>query len=131
MAAPRTNRSASFPKLLPPALAAQPSTGPPPTPQIAINLNGYTKGARNEIFALEPAPVQVGWALGPLWGCCRCLVGGCHLWAAQSCCRAAFALATSRACPTPPPPLQASYLGFPATTGAPFLPWLILDQVRP
>ncbi len=28
--------------------------------QIAVNLNGYTKGARNEIFALEPAPVQVG-----------------------------------------------------------------------
>ncbi len=27
---------------------------------IAINLNGYTKGARNEIFALLPAPVQVG-----------------------------------------------------------------------
>jgi protein O-GlcNAc transferase len=47
---------------------------------IAVNLNGYTKGARNEIFALEPAPVQ------------------------------------------------ASYLGFPATTGAPFLPWLILDK---
>lgn len=49
--------------------------------QIAVNLNGYTKGARNEIFALQPAPVQ------------------------------------------------ASYLGFPATTGAPFLPWLILDKV--
>jgi protein O-GlcNAc transferase len=28
--------------------------------QVAINLNGYTKGARNEIFALLPAPVQVG-----------------------------------------------------------------------
>lgn len=28
--------------------------------QVAINLNGYTKGARNEIFALWPAPVQVG-----------------------------------------------------------------------
>lgn len=25
---------------------------------ILINLNGYTKGARNEIFALQPAPVQ-------------------------------------------------------------------------
>ncbi|KAL4437522.1 hypothetical protein ABPG77_003503 [Micractinium sp. CCAP 211/92] len=49
--------------------------------QIAVNLNGYTKGARNEIFALQPAPVQ------------------------------------------------ASYLGFPATTGASFLPWLILDKV--
>eukprot|EP01025_Chloroclados_australasicus_P009187 TRINITY_DN13536_c0_g2_i1.p1 TRINITY_DN13536_c0_g2~~TRINITY_DN13536_c0_g2_i1.p1 ORF type:complete len:949 (-),score=123.37 TRINITY_DN13536_c0_g2_i1:1866-4712(-) len=48
---------------------------------IAINLNGYTKGARNEIFALLPAPVQ------------------------------------------------ASYMGFPATTGASFLPYLIIDPV--
>jgi len=23
------------------------------------NMNGYTKGARNEIFALRPAPIQV------------------------------------------------------------------------
>lgn len=28
---------------------------------ILINLNGYTKGARNEIFALRPAPIQVMW----------------------------------------------------------------------
>ncbi|KAK0418691.1 hypothetical protein QR680_013716 [Steinernema hermaphroditum] len=28
---------------------------------ILINMNGYTKGARNEIFALRPAPVQVMW----------------------------------------------------------------------
>eukprot|EP00048_Salpingoeca_helianthica_P024102 m.29717 g.29717 ORF g.29717 m.29717 type:complete len:1284 (-) comp9187_c1_seq1:59-3910(-) len=28
---------------------------------ILINLNGYTKGARTEIFALRPAPVQVMW----------------------------------------------------------------------
>ncbi|WIA37736.1 hypothetical protein OEZ86_014614 [Tetradesmus obliquus] len=48
---------------------------------VAVNLNGYTKGARNEIFALRPAPVQ------------------------------------------------ASYMGFPATTGAPFLPYLITDKV--
>ncbi|GMH33160.1 hypothetical protein BSKO_00994 [Bryopsis sp. KO-2023] len=48
---------------------------------IAINLNGYTKGARNEIFALHPAPVQ------------------------------------------------ASYMGFPATTGASFLPYLITDPI--
>lgn len=26
---------------------------------ILVNMNGYTKGARNEIFALKPAPVQV------------------------------------------------------------------------
>lgn len=26
---------------------------------ILINLNGYTKGSRNEIFALHPAPIQV------------------------------------------------------------------------
>lgn len=49
--------------------------------QIAINLNGYTKGARNEVFALLPAPVQT------------------------------------------------SYMGFPATTGASFLPYLITDKV--
>ena len=28
---------------------------------VLINLNGYTKGARNEIFALKPAPIQVMW----------------------------------------------------------------------
>lgn len=28
---------------------------------VAINLNGYTKGARNEIFALWPAPVQASY----------------------------------------------------------------------
>ena len=28
---------------------------------ILINLNGYTKGARNELFALKPAPIQVMW----------------------------------------------------------------------
>lgn len=49
--------------------------------QVAVNLNGYTKGARNEIFALRPAPVQT------------------------------------------------SYMGFPATTGADFVPYLITDKV--
>jgi protein O-GlcNAc transferase len=47
---------------------------------VAVNLNGYTKGARNEVFALRPAPVQ------------------------------------------------ASFLGFPATAGADFLPWILLDK---
>lgn len=28
---------------------------------VLVNMNGYTKGARNEIFALRPAPVQVMW----------------------------------------------------------------------
>jgi protein O-GlcNAc transferase len=28
---------------------------------ILINLNGYTKGSRNEIFALQPAPLQVAY----------------------------------------------------------------------
>lgn len=28
---------------------------------ILVNMNGYTKGARNEIFALRPAPIQVLW----------------------------------------------------------------------
>ncbi len=26
---------------------------------VLINLNGYTKGSKNEIFALRPAPIQV------------------------------------------------------------------------
>ncbi|KAG2593799.1 hypothetical protein PVAP13_5NG012636, partial [Panicum virgatum] len=29
--------------------------------QILINLNGYTKGARNEIFAMQPAPIKVSY----------------------------------------------------------------------
>ncbi|CEG49920.1 probable udp-n-acetylglucosamine--peptide n-acetylglucosaminyltransferase sec-like [Plasmopara halstedii] len=28
---------------------------------LLINLNGYTKGARNEIFALQPAPLQISY----------------------------------------------------------------------
>ncbi|TKW18460.1 hypothetical protein SEVIR_5G432200v4 [Setaria viridis] len=48
--------------------------------QILINLNGYTKGARNEIFAMQPAPIQV------------------------------------------------SYMGFPATTGASYIDYLITDE---
>jgi len=28
---------------------------------ILVNMNGYTKGARNELFALKPAPIQVMW----------------------------------------------------------------------
>ena len=26
---------------------------------VLVNMNGYTKGARNELFALKPAPIQV------------------------------------------------------------------------
>ncbi|WVZ67695.1 hypothetical protein U9M48_016739 [Paspalum notatum var. saurae] len=48
--------------------------------QILINLNGYTKGARNEVFAMQPAPIQV------------------------------------------------SYMGFPATTGASYIDYLITDE---
>ncbi|KAE8720912.1 putative UDP-N-acetylglucosamine--peptide N-acetylglucosaminyltransferase SEC [Hibiscus syriacus] len=48
--------------------------------QILINLNGYTKGARNEIFAMQPAPIQV------------------------------------------------SYMGFPGTTGADFIDYLVTDE---
>ena len=47
-----------------------------------VTENGVTAGARNEIFALWPAPVQT------------------------------------------------SYMGFPATTGASFLPYLITDKVN-
>lgn len=48
--------------------------------QILVNLNGYTKGARNEIFAMQPAPVQV------------------------------------------------SYMGFPGTTGAEYIHYLVTDE---
>eukprot|EP00096_Caligus_rogercresseyi_P002006 TRINITY_DN1360_c0_g1_i2.p1 TRINITY_DN1360_c0_g1~~TRINITY_DN1360_c0_g1_i2.p1 ORF type:complete len:659 (+),score=198.35 TRINITY_DN1360_c0_g1_i2:1586-3562(+) len=47
---------------------------------ILINMNGYTKGARNEIFALRPAPLQVMW------------------------------------------------LGYPGTSGAPFMDYLLTDK---
>ena len=49
--------------------------------QILINLNGYTKGAKNEVFALRPAPVQ------------------------------------------------ASYMGFPSTLGADYVPYMITDRI--
>ncbi|KAL6988937.1 protein O-GlcNAc transferase [Sarracenia purpurea var. burkii] len=48
--------------------------------QILVNLNGYTKGARNEIFAMLPAPIQV------------------------------------------------SYMGFPGTTGADYIDYLVTDE---
>lgn len=48
---------------------------------ILVNMNGYTKGARNEIFALRPAPIQVMW------------------------------------------------LGYPGTSGAPFIDYIITDKV--
>uniref|UniRef100_A0A914DGF5 protein O-GlcNAc transferase n=1 Tax=Acrobeloides nanus TaxID=290746 RepID=A0A914DGF5_9BILA len=48
---------------------------------ILINMNGYTKGARNEIFALRPAPIQVMW------------------------------------------------LGYPGTSGAPFMDYIVTDIV--
>ncbi|KAE8720242.1 putative UDP-N-acetylglucosamine--peptide N-acetylglucosaminyltransferase SEC [Hibiscus syriacus] len=48
--------------------------------QILINLNGYTKGVRNEIFAMQPAPIQV------------------------------------------------SYMGFPGTTGADYIDYLVTDE---
>ena len=47
---------------------------------ILVNLNGYTKGARNEIFAMRPAPVQI------------------------------------------------SVMGFPATMGAEYIQWIVLDK---
>lgn len=48
---------------------------------ILINMNGYTKGARNEIFSLRPAPIQVMW------------------------------------------------LGYPGTSGAPFMDYIVTDAV--
>ncbi|XP_042395880.1 probable UDP-N-acetylglucosamine--peptide N-acetylglucosaminyltransferase SEC isoform X2 [Zingiber officinale] len=50
------------------------------TIHILVNLNGYTKGARNEIFAMKPAPIQV------------------------------------------------SYMGFPGTTGAAYIDYLVTDE---
>ncbi|KAJ4946666.1 hypothetical protein NE237_005541 [Protea cynaroides] len=47
---------------------------------ILVNLNGYTKGARNEVFAMQPAPIQV------------------------------------------------SYMGFPGTTGATYIDYLVTDE---
>ncbi|KAK6911273.1 O-GlcNAc transferase, C-terminal [Dillenia turbinata] len=47
---------------------------------VLVNLNGYTKGARNEIFAMQPAPIQV------------------------------------------------SYMGFPGTTGANYIDYLVTDE---
>ncbi|XP_072971752.1 probable UDP-N-acetylglucosamine--peptide N-acetylglucosaminyltransferase SEC [Typha angustifolia] len=47
---------------------------------ILVNLNGYTKGAKNEIFAMQPAPIQV------------------------------------------------SYMGFPGTTGASYIDYLVTDE---
>jgi len=49
--------------------------------QILVNLNGYTRGARNEIFALRPCPIQVMW------------------------------------------------LGYPNTSGAPYMDYLITDEI--
>ena len=48
---------------------------------VLVNLNGYTKGARTEIFALRPAPIQVMW------------------------------------------------LGYPGTSGAPFMDYIISDDI--
>ncbi|KAI1301551.1 UDP-N-acetylglucosamine-peptide N-acetylglucosaminyltransferase [Halotydeus destructor] len=48
---------------------------------ILLNMNGYTKGARNEIFALRPAPIQAMW------------------------------------------------LGYPGTSGAPFMDYIVTDKV--
>ena len=47
---------------------------------ILINMNGYTKGARNEIFVLRPAPIQIMW------------------------------------------------LGYPGTSGAPFMDYIVTDR---
>uniref|UniRef100_A0A8D0CHR6 UDP-N-acetylglucosamine--peptide N-acetylglucosaminyltransferase 110 kDa subunit n=1 Tax=Scleropages formosus TaxID=113540 RepID=A0A8D0CHR6_SCLFO len=47
---------------------------------ILVNMNGYTKGARNELFALRPAPIQAMW------------------------------------------------LGYPGTSGAPFMDYIVTDK---
>lgn len=77
---------------------------------LLINLNGYTKGARNEIFALRPAPIQVGPpppTLARKGRCARCLLTSCPC----------------------PPPFQVSYMGFCGTLGADYVQYLVADPV--
>ncbi|KAJ4458880.1 putative UDP-N-acetylglucosamine--peptide N-acetylglucosaminyltransferase [Paratrimastix pyriformis] len=73
--------------------------------QLLINLNGYTKGCRNEICALRPAPIQ---ARRPR---------------------------PSLPCPPTPLPAAAcdlrsdlTYMGYPATMGAEFIDYYITDE---
>jgi protein O-GlcNAc transferase len=62
---------------------------------VAVNLNGYTKGARNEIFALLPAPVQASYMGFPA------TTGVCALWCVCVHC-GVYALW----CPSTPPSLH-------------------------
>ncbi|CAN0433679.1 unnamed protein product, partial [Laminaria digitata] len=67
---------------------------------ILINLNGYTKGARNEIFALQPAPIQVSrneMQRGGGWGVCTSLTSSCDVCASSCVSSAAQAGQPSRA----------------------------------
>ncbi|CAD5123863.1 DgyrCDS12170 [Dimorphilus gyrociliatus] len=40
---------------------------------ILVNMNGYTKGARNELFSLKPAPLQVMWLGYPSTSGAQCM----------------------------------------------------------
>lgn len=87
---------------------------------ILVNMNGYTKGARNELFALRPAPIQVRamWLLDTvslysyispdlhsylLW---FLVMGKYNDWSIP----------------------QAMWLGYPGTSGAPFMDYIITDK---
>ena len=40
---------------------------------ILVNMNGYTKGARNELFAMRPAPIQVCVCVSVCLCVCECV----------------------------------------------------------
>lgn len=71
---------------------------------ILVNMNGYTKGARNEIFALRPAPIQ-----GNFLEFKYLKEFDIHLFLSLL--------------------LLVMWLGYPGTSGAPFMDYIVTDKV--
>ncbi|KAJ1886919.1 hypothetical protein LPJ66_009387 [Kickxella alabastrina] len=108
---------------------------------VLVNLNGYTKGARNEIFAARPAPVLVAFmgfagTLGAGW--CDYVVADpvvCPPWTVRSEVRAgrrrrlaaaaAAAAAQGAQGPRPPPPLDFGELDPEEDAGA----WVYTERM--
>lgn len=93
---------------------------------VAINLNGYTKGARNEIFALKPAPVQASYMGFPATtGMGHCVEMRVRVYSSN-----VFAQPAIHEClhTQQPFPTTTHCNSFPPL-GAPFLPYLIIDKV--